>query len=184
VHLGNGLRALCAFDGYARNVTVYLWRRVPLVNDKGTALIWACDYELVSQYRWYLKPADVVHRAAYARRVYRTPDGRSHTQLMHQLITGQMNMDHKNFDGLDNRRSNLRPADDSQSSAHQRKQSNNTSGFIGVSWEKRRNRWIARIRKNGKVAWQANFADLEEAALARDAKALEIYGEYAVLNFP
>ena len=162
-------------------MTVYLNRRVPLANGRGTALVHVCDYELVMQYPWHLHPAE---RTVYAQRTYRTPDGKDHGQFMHHLVTGQKNVDHKNFDGLDNRRSNLRLANDSESLAHRRKMKNNTSGYIGVSLNKRNRKWQARIWKNGKTAWSAYFDDPVEAAHARDAKALEIYGEFAVLNFP
>lgn len=104
---------------------------------------------------------------------------------MHQLITGRKYVDHANRDGLDNRRSNLRPATGSQSSANRRKQKNNTSGYIGVYWHERDGKWIARVRgKNGRVVWEMRFDDPEVAARARDAKALVVFGEFAVLNFP
>ena len=64
------------------------------------------------------------------------------------------------------------------------KRADNTSGYIGVSWAKQYGKWRAQVRKNGKTVWSARFDDLEKAARARDARALEHYGEFAVLNFP
>jgi hypothetical protein len=162
---------------------VYLNRRVPLANGKGTALVSAMDYELVMQYHWFLQPADAIHRASYAlRNLGRSPDGKHRTQKMHQLITGQKNVDHKNLDGLDNRRTNLRPAGPPDQAANHGKRADNTSGYIGVSWDKQYGKWRAQVRKNGKTVWSDRFDDLEKAARARDAKALEHYGEFAVLG--
>jgi AP2 domain len=163
-------------------VTVYLNRRVPLANRRGYALVHTMDYELVMQYRWFLMRGK---RTDYAKRNIKRPDGAWTTQRMHQLISGRKNMDHANLNnGLDNRRSNLRPASGSQQQAHQRKRKDNTSGYVGVSWDESHGKWIAQVKKDGKYVWQARFDDLEEAARARDAKALEVFGEFAVLNFP
>ena len=61
---------------------------------------------------------------------------------------------------------------------------NSVSGFIGVHWDKEREKWYAQLHKNGKHVWNARFSTPEQAAHAWDAKALEYYGEDAVLNFP
>lgn len=179
---------MASLGGSSPNVErmiVYLNRRVPLANGKGTALVSAMDRELVMQYHWFLQPADATHRASYAlRNLGRSPDGKHRTQKMHQLITGQKNVDHKHLDGLDNRRTNLRPAGPPDQAANHGKRADNTSGYIGVSWDKHYGKWRAQVRKNGKTVWSARFDDLEKAARARDAKALERYGEFAVLNFP
>ena len=159
-------------------MTVYLWRRVPLANGRGTALIWAMDYSLVAQYRWHLHKGV---KTNYARRSCRV-DGTRH--LLHQLITGLKNVDHINGDGLDCRRSNMRPASGAEQTAHRGKFKNNTSGFIGVSWNKQRGTWVGQVMKDGKRVWRVQFDDPVEAARARDAKALEHHGEFAVLNFP
>lgn len=73
------------------------------------------------------------------------------TQL-HRLIMGVSTMDHKqvvvdheNFNGLDNRRVNLRSVSRSGNQWHCRPRSTNTSGYVGVTWEKRRNKWQAGV---------------------------------------
>jgi hypothetical protein len=143
------------------HVTVYLNRRVPLANGRGTALVHAMDYELVSQYVWSLSPQD---HTSYARRRYRGADGRWSTQYMHPLVSGQKNADHKNLNGLDNRRSNLRPADNSHQGAHRGKPKNNMSGFIGVHWDKANRKWRGEVWKDGKRAWSVWFDDDAEVA--------------------
>lgn len=60
----------------------------------------------------------------------------------------------------------------------------NTSGYIGVHFDVRRNKWVAMVSANGKSMHVGRFATAEEAAVARDLAAKELYGEFANLNFP
>ena len=57
-----------------------------------------------------------------------------------------------------------------------------TSNHVGVSYEKKNNRWKAQIEHSGKKFWLGRFADEKAAALAYNSKASEIYGNEAVLN--
>lgn len=60
---------------------------------------------------------------------------------------------------------------------------NNTSGFIGVYYRKQNGRWMAKIGFNGKLLALGDYGTPEEAARARDAKAVELHGDCAKLNF-
>lgn len=106
--------------------------------------------------------------------------------LMHRRIMGKLfnidglQIDHKNGLPWDNRKSNLRVCTGSQNFANRTKQENNTSGFKGVVKDKKS--WGSRIRHNGKNLHLGNFATPEEAAVAYDIKAKELYGEFALLN--
>ena len=143
-------------------ITVYLWARVPLANGRGTAIVWAMDYSLVSQYRWQLNPGK---QTDYAQRGYQTPDGNWHIQKMHQLITGEKYVDHANRNGLDNRRSNLRTgATPSQHNANRGMFKNNTLGFKGVYWYKRDHKWRGQVQTGRKTVWEGLFDDPVEAA--------------------
>ena len=102
---------------------------------------------------------------------------------MHVLIAGP-GCDHRNRNGLDNRRDNLRPATGSQQKQNRRRQRNNKSGYIGVYWNKVQQLWHAQIMHNQKSVWIGRYNSAIEAARARDAKAIEIFGPFAVLNFP
>lgn len=51
----------------------------------------------------------------------------------------------------------------------------NKSGYRGVHWDKKYGRWVARINKNGKLAYSQSFSTKEEAAEAARLKRLEIY---------
>lgn len=143
-------------------VPVRLSDRPALVDDE--------DLPLVAQHRWKLG-ADGYPRAKIAGAwVY-----------MHALILDPgpgLTVDHRNRDVLDNRRANLRPATRQQQCANRGLLACNRSGFIGVSMHES-GLWRARIG-NRHLGY---FATAEEAALARDAAAFAVNGEYAVLNF-
>lgn len=63
-----------------------------------------------------------------------------------------------------------------------KRQVNNTSGYIGV--DKNRGRWRARVDYQGKKIHVYYGPDLQAAARAYDAKARELFGPLASLNFP
>lgn len=104
---------------------------------------------------------------------------------MHHVITSThwtIPSDHKNRISLDNRISNLRPCTDSQSMANRGIRRDNSSGYIGV--HRLKDRWISRIAFEGKRISIGSYVDVIEAAKARDAMAIKLFGEFAVLNFP
>lgn len=58
-----------------------------------------------------------------------------------------------------------------------------SSKFKGVHWSKRRNHWIAQIKLNKKGRYIGSFKKEKEAALAYDQMALELFKDFAYLNF-
>lgn len=107
---------------------------------------------------------------------------------LHELIVKAPaggTVDHKNGNGLDNRRQNLRPATRRQNGQNSRSRRNSTSVFLGVCKDKERGGWIAQIkRSNDSRRRIGRFQTEEEAARAYDAEALQAFGEFANLNFP
>ena len=55
--------------------------------------------------------------------------------------------------------------------------------YIGVSWDKEKNRYVAYIRFNGKRIYIGRSKNPELLAKKRDQKAKELFGDYARLNF-
>jgi hypothetical protein len=71
--------------------------------------------------------------------------------------------DHRNHNRLDNRWINLRTVSRQENQRNRSLNSNNKSGFVGVSWHKHANKWVAQIRINGKLKYLGLFTDLAEA---------------------
>ena len=90
------------------------------------------------------------------------------------LNTTNLEIDHANLDGLDNRIENLRLATTAQNSANRRKRSDNTSGHKGVSWHKQSGKWRVSISYNGRRHYLGLF-DLIEDAIRAYAEASEKY---------
>lgn len=105
--------------------------------------------------------------------------------LLHRFLldapTGVM-VDHKNGNGLDCTRGNLRVANRNQKQ-HNSGPRNGTSRFKGV-YRKTKNRWAAQIKARQTYRYLGLFATEEDAASAYDEAAKELHGEFARLNFP
>lgn len=98
---------------------------------------------------------------------------------MHQYL-GFNNFDHIDRNELNNRRYNLRPCTISQNNTNKTIQRNNTSGVIGVCWDKRRGKWMAYIHvEKGKSKFLGYFYDKEQAIIARLNAEAKYYGEFA-----
>jgi hypothetical protein len=147
--------------------------RVALVDDS--------DYDLVSQYRWHVweRPRNGPYAQANTWR-----DGIRTTVRMHVLISGSPLTDHRDRDGLNNQRVNLRVATDSQNSANRGPSAAGISAYKGVGWQASRNAWRARISTGRSSRFLGLFATEAAAARAYDVAARDAYGEFAYLNFP
>ena len=114
-------------------------REIPLT--KGyIAVVDAADYPMVCKWSW---AADVHQGTVYAIRGFKV-HGRSHTVYLHRTLLlpedGQV-IDHVDGDGLNNRRSNLRIAVQSENCWNSALHSSNRSGFKGVYWDARKAKW-------------------------------------------
>jgi len=130
--------------------------------------------------KWY---ADKSFQTFYGRKNF-WRGGRCFSIKMHAFILGIPFADHANGNGLDNRRENLRPADATTNAWNRPRKSDNTSGYKGVSWDRKNGNWRAYITANGSRRHLGRFATAELAAAAYDVAAREIHGQFARLNFP
>jgi hypothetical protein len=133
-------------------------------------------YEWAKDYRWYKSGTSHVAR--------RLPGGKWQwlSRLIMQPPKG-FEVDHIDRNPLNNRRDNLRVVTHSTNQQN-RIQSNNTSGYKGVSFRANRGTYRAFIKQHGKQITLGCFLDPEEAARAYDKKAVELFGPDALLNFP
>ncbi len=90
-------------------------------------------------------------------------------------------LDHKNHNPLDDRIENLRPATSIQNAHNQGKKKTNTSGYKGVSRNRRTRSkpWEARIMINGKKKYLVAFNDPADAHAAYCRAADLLHGEFA-----
>lgn len=79
----------------------------------------------------------------------------------------------------DNRKINLRLANHSQNGRNKEIQSNNTSGYPGVSWDKQRKGWSASVYLDGKEIYLGVYKDKNDAINARRMGEMQYYGEYS-----
>ena len=146
------------------------------------------DYAYLKQFRWRLMICSSAG-LKYAERCLYISGDRIHI-LMHNAVMQRVldraivkpeQVDHRDRDGLNNTRGNLRVATVSQNQCNKIK-NNGSCLYKGVA--KFHDRYRARIAKDGITYYLGVYDDQEEAAKAYDRAAQRIHGEFAVLNFP
>lgn len=133
------------------------------------------DFESLSRWKWYAWWSKN-RKNFYAARGYEGSIVWMHRQIL-QPPKGAKT-DHQDGDTLNNRRYNLRVATSPQNAWNQGKNRCNTSGFKGVSWCSRRNRWLAQIKHKGDRRYIGLFRTKEEAHAAFVAIAKELRGDF------
>lgn len=151
-------------------------KEIPLTRGK-IAIVDDEDYEWLSQYKWCYQT-----RGYACRRIHGTGKLISmHKEIMD--VPENMEIDHENRNKLDNRRSNLRVSTHTENNYNKSIQSNNTSGYKGVS-PHIDGKWRATIRYGGKYRHLGLFSNPTDAAVVYDKEALIHHGEFAYTNFP
>lgn len=136
------------------------------------------DIEKVSKYKWHISNG-------YARATTRE-NGRVETIRMHRLIMNakpKTHVDHINRNKLDNRKFNLRICTSQKNQGNTLKRKDNTSGYKGVSWDKVKNKFHARMMVQKSLIHIGYFDNVITAAKAYDTAAKEWYGKYFRGNF-
>lgn len=155
-------------------------KEIPLTHGK-IAFVDDEDFDLLDQFKWL-----AIRRGYtfYAARMI-GPKGNRSTILMHRVVMrcglGE-EVDHRNRDGLNNTRENLRMATRSENMRNSRRRKDNVSGFKGVSFHRSTRKWQAHIMLNQKSIYLGIFTTPEEAHLAYCQAAESMHGEFARLK--
>lgn len=148
------------------------------------AIIDAADVHLVEGWNWYALVKRRRGNSAsnvYAARNAIGPNGVMTSVYLHRVIaetSGGISTDHRDGDGLNNRRSNLRQATHAENMRNCRKASNNTSGIKGVCWSTWAMKWRARIKVDGRNRHLGYFTTIEAAAAAYAEASGRLHGEF------
>lgn len=141
------------------------------------------DYDSLIRVKWH---ARVGKYTVYVERNYKILNGKQGKIRMHRIIMGaegKVDVDHKNHNGLDNRKGNLRICSRTNNMGNKRKYINGvTSKYKGVSFHTRDQNWRAQISINKKVVYIGGYATEQEAVLAYNKRAKEVFGEFAYLK--
>jgi hypothetical protein len=182
--LGKSNRCKARNPSMARPSAVQAIGRLALIDlDNGMwATIDAEDVPTILGKRWV---AVLMGGRWYAVNSFRDDSGLSRRLYLHQAILGIVSgkhIDHKNGDGLDNRKENLRHcnARENQQNRHVRC---GKSRFKGVYASRYPGHWVAHVRIEGKMTHLGTFLSEEDAARAYDAAARKHFGEFAACNF-
>lgn len=101
--------------------------------------------------------------------------------LLHRFVvnaTSEEDVDHRNRDSLDDRKSNLRKCDDSTNSMNSKLYRTNTSGHKGVCWSTKDNKWMAYIMVKQKHKTLGYFNNFDDAVICREKAEKEYFGEF------
>ncbi len=143
------------------------------------AIVDAEDYQFLMRYKWHTKP-DKQTFYAYTNI---TIGGKNARVGMHRLITGMSSsqIDHKNRNGLDNRKENLRFCSKKQNSFNRARK--NKFGYRGVFKVHNSPNYSVQIQVNGKRRHAHGFKTPEDAARKYDEFNKELHGEFGIRNF-
>lgn len=148
------------------------YKLVPLTQGK-FAIVDNEDFDRVKSINWS------VNKGGYA---ISTRKG-----LMHRFIMNPSKdriIDHKDRNTLNNRKENLRICGMSENSMNSISKVNSKSIYKGVYWIESRNKWKSLITLNQKTFYIGYFKSEIKAAKAYDKRAIQLFGEFALLNFP
>lgn len=141
------------------------------------ALVDLADLPLLSQYKWHRLQH---RRTTYARSSMKV-DGEFQTVLMHRFLLradGNTQVDHRNGNGLDNQRLNLRLATTQENNRN--KSGRGQSGFTGV--KRSGGKWMATISPDGHEIFLGAYECPEIAAAVYNSAAKTVYGQFAHIN--
>ena len=138
------------------------------------AIVDSEDLSKISFKKWSFRNDGYAFGTAKGRPIY-----------MHRVIMQEpkgYEVDHINWNRLDNRKCNLRLVKKSENVINRPVRATSKSGYRGVHWCNTYQKWIAKIMLNQKSFFIGRFDDKKEAALAYNERAKELFGEYCYQN--
>jgi hypothetical protein len=93
-----------------------------------------------------------------------------------------MDIDHADGDPSNNAFRNLRVATRSENLANSRKRLDNTSGFKGVCWDRRRRLWQAKVSVSGRTITIGHFSSAEAAHTAYARALINLHHDFARIS--
>lgn len=153
-------------------------KRIPLTRGK-FAIVDDADHEWLSQYQWC-----ALRNKHHWYAITSQPGNNKKKIYMHRLILNApkgLLVDHKNRDGLDNRRANIRLCTNSENMQNQGPRQRPNKTYKGIS--PKGNRWAATISLDGNRTYLGSFPTEADAARAYDRAASNAFGDFARLNF-
>ncbi len=143
------------------------------------------DYPVLSRHKWSCFGKE---GKKYVSTTITNIEGKYKNIYMHVMIMGcAKTIDHRDSNGLNNQKSNLRKATKSQNGGNGRKMKlrkgkPTSSKYKGVHWATRAEKWRAVIKCEGKVYQLGSFNNEEDAAKAYDKAAKKLFGDFARVN--
>lgn len=154
-------------------------RQLKLTNSDLTAIVDDDQYDKLLKYNW-----SVLYKNKKPKAIRST----SHVPIyLHRLIIknwdSSIKIDHRDRNIFNNQIINLRVCNGAENGQNRKLNTNNKSGYKGVTYDNWHRKWQSGIRVNGKLINLGRFKDKILAAVAYDDAALLHFGEFAKLNF-
>ena len=162
-------------------------RHIALTHGK-IAVVDAADYDWLMQWFWCAcfnkksKSWRAERRQKHEGKQYSVFMHRAIMQTQHGSQIDGLQIDHRDGDPLNNRRSNLRLATHQQNQRNQGLRISSKSGFKGVTWHKRDRKWRACMTLDNRHVHLGYFDDPVKASEAYAAAATKAHGEFLRLK--
>ncbi len=154
-------------------------KKIKLTKNK-FSLVDDSDFDMLNKLKWHSYYDGYNWYALHTKRL---PGNKFKSFQMHRLLlnpsSSKVIIDHKDGDGLNNQRSNLRLCTHSENMKNRRSMKISISGLKGVSWNKKSNKWEARIMSNRKNFYLGGFDSKIKAYDAYCKGCFKYHGKFA-----